>query len=217
MDRMQHTNHAKTWEFAEDRAFAHQSQALIEVRASAEQAGAPQTSAAQAELLSLMVTLTGAQSVIAVGTCSLVETLALLEGLRDGGQLTAVDSSAQGIAMIRNIFHTLEDETQTSLRAVNADVNVFLPRLNANDYDLIVVSGDAANYQATLDQAPRLLSERGAIVFTDVLARGGVLDAADRSEKTVAMRAFLESLEANEEFESTLTPDGTGMVIAVKR
>lgn len=217
MDRMQHTNHAKAWEFAEDRAFARQSQTLIEVRAAAEQNGVPQTSAAQAELLSLMVSLTGAQSVIAVGTCSLVETVALLEGLRDGGQLTAVDSSAQGITMIRNIFHTLEDETQTSLRAVNADVSVFLPRLNANDYDLIVVAGDAANYQATLDQAPRLLSEHGTIVFTDVLAQGGVLDAANRSEKTVAMRAFLESLEANEQFDSTLTPDGTGTVIAVKR
>ncbi|QOL34189.1 O-methyltransferase [Bifidobacterium lemurum] len=217
MDRMQHTNHAKAWEFAEDRAFARQSQTLIRVRAAAEQAGVPQTSAAQAELLSLMVTLTGAQSVIAVGTCSLVETVALLEGLRDGGQLTAVDSSAQGITMIRDVFHALEDETQTSLRAVNADVNVFLPRLNANDYDLIVVAGDAANYQATLDQAPRLLSERGTIVFTDMLSQGGVLDAADRGEKTVAMRAFLESLEANEEFDSTLTPDGTGMAIAVKR
>ncbi|OZG60311.1 methyltransferase [Bifidobacterium lemurum] len=214
---MQHTNHAKAWEFAEDRAFARQSQTLIRVRAAAEQAGVPQTSAAQAELLSLMVTLTGAQSVIAVGTCSLVETVALLEGLRDGGQLTAVDSSAQGITMIRDVFHALEDETQTSLRAVNADVNVFLPRLNANDYDLIVVAGDAANYQATLDQAPRLLSERGTIVFTDMLSQGGVLDAADRGEKTVAMRAFLESLEANEEFDSTLTPDGTGMAIAVKR
>lgn len=124
----------------------------------------------QAALLAVLVRLTNARSVIAVGTGSLVETLELVRGLDGEGQLTAVDSSAEGIALIRKSFDRIQDETDTTLRAVNATAGTFLPRLNANVYDLIVVAGDASNYASSFEQASRLLRPRGAIVFTDMLA-----------------------------------------------
>ena len=72
----------------------------------------------------------------------------LINGLDNAGQLTAVDSSTQGIALIRKLFNRLSDDTETTLRAVNASAGVFLPRLNAENYDLIVVAGDPENYAA---------------------------------------------------------------------
>ena len=162
-----------------------------------------------------------AQFLRAVGTGSLVETLQLAHALDNKGLLTAVDSTAQGIALIRKAFAELQDETDTTLRAVNAPASVFLPRLNANDYDLIVVAGDAENYAATFAQASRLLRVHGVIVFTDVLAledgQGGVINPADRSDKAIAMRELLTTVEDDEGFESTLTPDGTGLLIAYKK
>ena len=169
MDRTSYTNLAKSWEYVEDHAFSRQSTNLNAIRTHAEEAGIPQGSAAQAELLRMLVHMVDASSVIAVGTGSVVETLQLVNGLDNKGQLTAVDSSSQGIALIRTLFNRLSDETQTTLRAVNAPVNVFLPRLNAETYDLIVVAGDAENYAASFEQAPRLLKKHGVIVFTDVL------------------------------------------------
>ncbi|KAB8289249.1 methyltransferase [Bifidobacterium ramosum] len=223
MDKTSYTNLAKAWEYAEDHAFSRQASFLNVMRRQAEEAGFPQGSAAQAELLATLVQLTGATSVIAVGTGSLVETLQLVSGLRNAGQLTAVDSSAQGIGLIRGAFAKLSDYTATKLRAVNAPAGTFLPRLNGDDYDLIVVAGDADNYAATFDQAPRLLRGHGAVVFTDVLAletagaNGGVLNPADRGDKAVAMREFIDVVESDERFDSTLTPSGTGLLVAVKR
>lgn len=221
MDKTQYTNLAKAWEFTEEHALERQTPVVAAVRAKAEQAGQPQGSAAQAQLLAMLVHLTGASSVIAIGTGSVVETVQLVEALNGGGQLTAVDSTAQGIAMIRKAFADLQDATDTSLRAVNAPAHVFLPRLNANDYDFIVVAGDAANYAAAFNQASRLLRSHGIIAFTDVLAtagdQGGVLNAADRSTKDTAMRELIATVEDNADFESTLTPDGTGLLIACKR
>ena len=170
MDRTSYTNLAKSWEYVEDHAFSRQSTDLNAIRTHAEEAGIPQGSAAQAELLRMLVHMVNATSVIAVGTGSVVETLQLVNGLDNSGQLTAVDSSSQGIALIRTLFNRLSDETQTTLRAVNAPVDVFLPRLNAENYDLIVVAGDAENYGASFEQAPRLLKKHGVIVFTDILA-----------------------------------------------
>ena len=196
MDRTQYTNLAKAWEFTEEHARERESDALTDTRTAADESGQLQGSAAQARLLGMLVRITGAASVIAVGTGSLVETLQLAHALDNKGLLTAVDSTAQGIALIRKAFAELQDETDTTLRAVNAPASVFLPRLNANDYDLIVV-------------------------FTDVLAledgQGGVINPADRSDKAIAMRELLTTVEDDEGFESTLTPDGTGLLIAYKK
>ena len=217
MDRTSYTNLAKSWEYVEDHAFSRQSAELNAIRTAAEEAGIPQGSAAQAELLRMLVRMLDASSVIAIGTGSVVETMQLINGLDNAGQLTAVDSSTQGIALIRKAFAELQDETDSTLRAVNAPASVFLPRLNANDYDLIVVAGDAENYAATFAQASRLLRVHGVIVFTDVLAledgQGGVINPADRSDKAIAMRELLTTVEDDEGFESTLTPDGTGLLI----
>ena len=169
MDRTSYTNLAKSWEYVEDHAFSRQSAELNAIRTAAEEAGIPQGSAAQAELLRMLVRMLDASSVIAIGTGSVVETMQLINGLDNAGQLTAVDSSTQGIALIRKLFNRLSDDTETTLRAVNASAGVFLPRLNAENYDLIVVAGDPENYAAAFAQAPRLLKPHAAIVFTDVL------------------------------------------------
>ncbi len=223
MNKTSYTNLAKTWQYVEDRALERQPETISMARSAAESDGVAQGSAAQAELLALMVSLVNASSVIAVGTGSVVETLQLVNGLNGAGQLTAVDSSTRGIEMIRALFTRLSDSTQTTLRAVNAPVSTFLPRLNAGDYDLIVVSGDANNYAATFEQADRLLSDHGVIVFTDVMAldgassNGGVFNPADRSNKAVAMRELLDIVQSDERFQSVLTPTGTGLLIALKR
>ena len=164
-----------------------------------------------------------AQFLRAVGTGSLVETLQLAHALDNKGLLTAVDSTAQGIALIRKLFNRLSDDTETTLRAVNASAGVFLPRLNAENYDLIVVAGDPENYAAAFAQAPRLLKPHAAIVFTDVLAfdsatsAGGVLNPANRDAKSIAMRELLETVESDERFVTALTPTGTGLLVAVKK
>lgn len=223
MNKTSYTNLAKGWEFAEDHAFSRQPKGLVDARTRAEESGLPQGSSAQSALLALLVRMTRSSSVIMVGTGSIVETLELIRGLDNGGQLTAVDSSAQGIVLIRSLFTDLADRTQTRLRAVNAQAGVFLPRLNGDDYDLIVVAGDAANYAATFAQAPRLLRSHGLIVFTDVFAlageheNGGLLNPADRGEKAVMMRGFIDDVESDEAFDTAMTPTGTGLLIAMKR
>ena len=55
MDRTSYTNLAKSWEYVEDHAFSRQSAELNAIRTAAEEAGIPQGSAAQAELLRMLV------------------------------------------------------------------------------------------------------------------------------------------------------------------
>lgn len=223
MDKTSYTNLARAWQYVEDAAVAGEPQSLAALRQDAQSRGFPQESAAQDDFLRLLVRMTGTHSIIAIGTGAVAQTHQLIAGLDGAGLLTAVDSSPAGAAAIRTMFNALDDGTDTTLRVVNVAVGRFLPRLNAADYDLIVVSGDAANYAPAFEQAERLLRRGGAIVFTDALAfasptaRGGLLNAADRSDKAVALRALIDDVRDDERFDSVLIPVGTGLLIGVKR
>ncbi|MFT8358323.1 O-methyltransferase [Bifidobacterium aquikefiri] len=219
MNKTSYTNLAKAWEFAEDVAFSQQDSILVEARKDAEQAGFPQGSATQARFLKLLVQLTGSSSIIVAGTGAVVESCELVSGLNGSGLLTEVDSSLQGSKLIKKIFNALDEVTDTTLRAVNAPAEIFLPRLNADDYDLIVVNGDIGNYEASLKEAPRLLKPQGLLIFTDMFgfsadnSNGGMLNPVDRSERTVRLRELLDSINHNESLDQTLLPIGTGLLI----
>ncbi|RSX49563.1 methyltransferase [Bifidobacterium castoris] len=223
MDKRTYDNHAKAWVCIEDHESAREPRIVRDARKLAQQAELAPCPASEGFLLNAFAQMTKATSAIVVGTGSLVETAQLVEGLAGAGKLTAVDSSAAGVAAIRAFFSGIDDTTRTTLRAVNATPSVFLQRLNGNDYDLIVVAGDASNYMPVFDQAPRLLRRGGAVVFTDALAtraphaKGGLTNPADRGEKAVLMRALLERIEDDERFVSAMTPTGDGVLIAVLR
>ena len=215
-------NHAKAWEFIEEYASTHATPFISLAAKQSQSIGLPRTSAMQASLLSMLVKLTNSKSVISVGTYNLVEVAALIEGLDGHGQLTAVDSSPEGADAVKALISSIGESSDTSLRVTQAKPGIFLPRLNAQDYDLIVVSGESSNYSDTLEQSHRLLAQHGTIVFTDVLAYDGtsddadrgVFNPADRSTRTVAMRILLDALETDDTLDYTLLPVGTGVCIA---
>lgn len=220
MNKTSYTNLSKAWEFIESRAVDKQRSYLQEIRSKVESQGHEQGSAAQASFLNTLIRLTGARSIILVGTAAAVETVQIIDALQGGGQLTVVDSSSAGAAVIRAIFNDLDDESDTRMRAVNASAGVFLPRLNAEDYDLIIVTGDASNYLASYQQSSRLLKQGGATIFTDMLgfqasdSQGGLLNPVDRDAKTLELRKLLSMVDDDETTDSTLIPIGTGMLIA---
>ncbi|WP_314688264.1 methyltransferase [uncultured Bifidobacterium sp.] len=221
MKRTSYANLARLWTAVEGRAEEREPEWTARIRRSAEAQGIPQPPAAQGELLELLVRLLGARSVIAVVTGDVIDVLRLVDGLDGRGQVTAVDSSPEGIGLLRSLSGGLSGRTGTGLRAAKAAPDVFLPRLNAGDYDLIVVGGAASNYAPALAEAPRLLRAGGVIVFTDVMALahaeedgGGVPDPVDRSADTVAMRQLIDDITQDERFDTALTPSGTGTLIA---
>lgn len=216
MESTQYTAVANAWSYTEDHLRGRENQVVIEARIASENP----CQAAEGELLRALAKMSNASSVIVIGNGALIETIQLARGLKDSGQITVIDSTDEGIAATRKAFAELKETSSATLRAVNARADVFLPRLNANDYDMIVVAGDATDCGAAFGQAPRLLREHGFIVFMNALAladgNGGVPDAADRSERAVAMRSLIGMVEVDEEFDTVLSSTGHGMLIAVK-
>ncbi|WEV72968.1 methyltransferase [Bifidobacterium sp. ESL0790] len=214
MDNTTYTDMAKAWQLAEAHALELEGDTLAKARDEAERSGLRQGSAAQARLLRYLVRTQKADSIISIGTGAIVEALQLVSGLDGAGQLTAVDSSARGITIIRRLFADISDQesSRTTLRAVNTSPATFLPRLNAESYDLIVVSGITSNYEPTFAQAHHLLKQGGRIVMADMAGL-----ASGEKGKPEAMRALIAEVEDDERFETILTSVGTGLMVACKR
>ncbi|MDN6554492.1 MAG: methyltransferase, partial [Bifidobacterium mongoliense] len=73
MNTISYTNLAKMCAFVEERALTRQSDRTAQLRREAEAAGNTQSSAAQADLLALLVRLTHSSSVLAIGTGAVIE------------------------------------------------------------------------------------------------------------------------------------------------
>ncbi|WP_236024461.1 O-methyltransferase [Bifidobacterium pluvialisilvae] len=225
MNRRDFTNIAKGWEFIENAALVNESDDLSGLREQADGMGFGQGSAAQADFLAFEARQLDARSVIILGTGAIMEALHLMAGLDRltdpaGRQLTVVDSSAQGATAIRKI--TARTRSEVRLRVVNAKAEVFLPRLNDDDYDLVIISGDEQNYADAYDHAHRLLRTGGVLILCDALAlenadsRGGLLNPSDRCGKATRMRQLIDYAMADERFSSSIIPTGTGMILSLK-
>lgn len=165
--------------------------------------------------------LCSAQTVLIVGTRNVYSIPALLRGMNNVGQLTIVDSSPIQNRIARIIADNVNDGVDTKIRCVNASSNAFLPRLNAHDYDMVVVSSDVENHATILDDAHKLLRSGGVLIVTDAMAlaaphdKAGVPDPADRSATTTAMRALITRIFDDERYSTSLVAVGTGTIIAV--
>ncbi|BDR54418.1 O-methyltransferase [Bombiscardovia apis] len=223
MNKTSYANHAQAWEYAEESALNAESDFLRAQRLRTQAAGFKPGSVTQGAFLKQVARASQAHSIIVLGTGSVVETVRLIEGLDPGSQFTAVDSSAKGADLIRQTFRELNPQNGLRLRAVNARAKAYFPRLNPQDYDLIVVAGEDVNYRDAIEEAPRLLKPRGQMILTDALCSsedeeaGGVMNPANRSDRALLLRQLAQDCEQNEDFDSCLLPVGTGLLLMAKR
>ena len=72
-----------------------------------------------------------------------------------------------------------------------------------------------------MGKAQHLLQKHGLLILTDSFAQSsekeGLLNPADRSEKTVLLRSLLEDLRESTVFESLPLPVSDGLTLAFKK
>ncbi|MFD0704818.1 O-methyltransferase [Alloscardovia venturai] len=223
MNSTMYSQISSAWKFIEETSYDFDDALSTKIRQTAEHDAHESgiISSSQAHFIRLQARLMHARTTLIIGVGSGMEIPALADGMNHEGQITVVTSSAQVSQRTRDIFDAIDETSSTKLRCVNADAQVFLPRLNAHDYDMILVSSLPHNYEAAVSDAQRLLRSGGILILTDVMAlmspdcKGGVPNAADRSEKAVTMRTIIKELMESNAYDTSLISVGTGLLLAV--
>lgn len=225
MDQNFHTSLSKIWEYTEQHELDQESEFMHDTRKNSVlvQEGQLTASASECEFIAQEARILNAHSVIVIGTSCLMEVLHLAYSLPSSALVTIVNPSSQTNQAIRRFYSSVQADISVKLRMVNANINEYLPRLNENDYDMIVLKDGITDVQKAISMSARLLKSRGALVISDVMAlqtpgsKGGVVNPADRSEKAVDMRALITQLPDDDSFNSVLLPIGSGVFLSVRK
>ncbi|PPK37987.1 SAM-dependent methyltransferase [Pseudomonas laurylsulfatiphila] len=173
----------------------------------------------QGQFLALLVKLTGARRLLEVGTFTGYSALCMAAALPAGGSLICCDIPGDYNAIARRYWQEAGLAGRIDLRLAPAlETLAELERQGqAEQFDLVFIDADKANYPSYLEHALRLLRVGGLAVFDNTLWSGRVLETSPESADTRAIQALNLALKDDVRVDLSLLPLGDGLTLCRKR
>jgi len=180
---------------------------------------AMQISPEQGQFMRLLVELIGARRTLEVGTYTGYSALAVALSLPPDGQVIACDISDEYTSVGRRFWEEAGVAGKIDLRLAPAveTLDALIAEGAADSFDFAFIDADKTNYMNYYERALVLVRRGGLIAIDNVLWDGSVVDPADESEDTLAIRALNAALKDDERVSLSLVPIGDGLTLARKR
>jgi caffeoyl-CoA O-methyltransferase len=170
----------------------------------------------QGHLLAMLVAITGARLVVEIGTFTGMSALWMARALPPGGRLVCFDLTDEYLPTARAAWS--EAGVDDRIEVVVGPAAQRLRELPADEpVDLAFIDADKTGYAGYVDALLPRMSERGVIVVDNVLWGGSVVDDDDRSESTVALRAFNDAVATRSDVHAVMLPVGDGVTLIRRR
>ncbi len=186
---------------------------LISARERAEELGAAPVPPSVGAILSFFTQMLGAKTVVEVGTGAGISGLWLLDGMREDGVLTTIDTEPEHQRAAKGAFRA-GNIAPSRTRLINGWALDVLPRLADDAYDLVFIDASPTDHLHFVQESVRLLRPGGVLVLHNALLGGRVADAAQRDAKTVAVRAAARAIAEDDRLTTVLLPLGDGLICA---
>lgn len=175
-----------------------------------------QVSPEQAQLLAMLVRLSGARQIVEVGTFTGMSSLAMARAMPADGRLICFDVSSEFTAVAERYWQRAGVGDRIELRIGPAAQR--LRELPAEPtLDLAFIDADKENYLTYWHELVPRVRPGGLLVADNVLWSGRVADPAQQDETTEAIRQFNQAVLADERVDVVLLPVSDGMTLAYRR
>ena len=170
--------------------------------------------AVEGRFLELLVFATEARQVLEIGTFSGYSALSMAAGLPAGGRLVTCEIEPRHAEVARRFVADSAYADRIEIR-----VGPALETIATLDgpFDLVFVDADKAGYVGYYEAVLPKLADRGLLVVDNTLWSGRVLDDADTSEDTVAIRAFNDHVRADRRVVCVQLPVRDGVTLVARR
>jgi len=201
-----------TWEYI-NATFAAEDDALRAIRAVGE-ALVPgmQVSAAEGQLLQLLVRLSGARRIVEIGTFVGYSTVCMARALPADGEIISFEANPEHAA------HARTHCADYPVRIVEGDALAMIPSCAEGPFDAAFIDAEKRRYPDYLDALLPLLNEGGLIMADNTLLFGAMAGEPTRDhiseEAIAAMRGFNARLAA--EHHGMLLPTPEGLTVGLK-
>lgn len=195
----------------------------VAARLRARTAGMPhagmQIAADQGNVMALLVELLGVRRAVEVGTFTGYSALRVALALPDDGELVCCDVSTEYTDVGRPFWEEAGVAGRIDLRIAPAieTLDGLLAAGWAGTVDFMFIDADKSNYGAYYDRGLELVRQGGLIAVDNVLWLGHVIDPADDSADTEAIRALNARIRADERVSMAMLAIGDGLTLVRKR
>lgn len=174
-----------------------------------------QTAPEQGSFLRLLTAVLGTKTALEIGVFTGHSSIQIARGLAPGGKLLCFDVSEEYTRMARRYWERagLSDRIELtigsaveSLASLPADASI----------DFAFIDADKTNYIAYYEAIVPRLRPNGVLAVDNVLWSGRVIDPADQSDDTVAIRACNEHILADSRVESVMMHVADGLTLVRK-
>ena len=181
--------------------------------------GGMQISPEQGQLMGLLVELIGAQRVLEIGVFTGYSSTCMALALPPGGQLMALDLSAEYTGMARRYWQLagVADKIELRLGPALASLDRLIEDGASGSFDLVFIDADKGNYDAYYERSLRLLRPGGLLLIDNVLWGGKVADPTVEDDDTQAIRALNRKIHTDERVTAVLLPVADGLTLSRKR
>jgi caffeoyl-CoA O-methyltransferase len=174
-----------------------------------------QISAEQAAFLRFLVTVSGAEQILEIGSFTGYSALAMASALPADGSLIALDRSEEWTAIARRYWEQAGLADRIHLRIGDAAESLAaMPE--EPTFDLVFLDADKTGYPEYLELVVPRMNQGGVLVADNTLRRGLVADPEDTSESIEAVRRFNDLIVADDRLEAQLLPLFDGLTVAIK-
>lgn len=190
---------------------------LERVKAVLAERGMPDISVADGygRLLTMLVRLKGAGSVLEIGALGGYSGICLARGMGEEGKLVSLE-----------LLQHYADVAKANMEAAGlggkveylvGDAKASLAQLAAEGrkFDFFFIDADKEGYPIYLDYAIELASPGALIVGDNIFLRGRTIDEAKQGPAVRAVRSFNERIATDERLLSTVIPGYDGLAIAI--
>ncbi|MDK1023788.1 MAG: class I SAM-dependent methyltransferase [Gammaproteobacteria bacterium] len=173
----------------------------------------------QGAFMAILIRLMGAKRTLEVGTFTGYSALVVAEALPDDGKVIACDVSAEWTSIAREYWEKAGIAHKIDLRLAPAleTLNQLLADGESDSFDFAFIDADKSNYDGYYECCLKLLRTGGLIAIDNVLWNGAVVNDALQDDDTTAIRALNRKVIADDRVDTTLTPIGDGLTLAIKR
>jgi caffeoyl-CoA O-methyltransferase len=170
----------------------------------------------QGAIMTILTKLVGVHFAVEVGTFTGYSSICIARGLAPGGRLLCCDVSEEWTAIAREHWVAAGVDDRIDLRiGPAADTLRSLP--DEPSIDLAFIDADKTGYRTYYDEIVDRLRPGGVVLIDNVLWSGNVIDPADTSDDTEALRALNDHVAADERVEAVLLPISDGLTLARRR
>lgn len=178
-----------------------------------------QISREQAQLMTVLIKLTGASHALEIGTFTGYSAMTIARALPADGRLVACDVSDEWTAIAKKYWQQANVASKIELKiAPAADTldNLISEGLSAT-FDFAFIDADKSNYGTYYERCLTLLRPGGLVCVDNTLWGGSVADPNKNDADTIAIRELNLAMFEDRRVESSLIPIGDGLHLGLKK